>query len=446
MEDSRRRQGRMRRGRSALRRGTGLVLLVAVMTWSAACSGGSRSPAGPGGGDVSEAAAVPTASPTESSAASPTGPAGPTRAPELTPLLASVMYAPVPFEGSDGDTHLVYELEVTNFTQGEVTIDGLEVLDASTGDPVQTLGRRAVRSRLQPAGSRDSAGTLGPSQAATLFVHVTMPATDEVPADLTHELTATVEVAPPGANPVTERVAATTVDERTLPVLGPPLSGEGIIAADACCDATRHTRAILPIDGELFVSQRYAIDYEKIDDDGRIYVGDRLDPSSYVIYGDEVIAAAGGTVVAMINDLPEQTPGTFPENIPLDEADGNSVVVDIGDGFFANYAHMQPGSVRVEVGDEVRRGDVLGLVGNSGNTVAPHLHFHVMDGPSPLAAQGLPYLIDSFTVGEQTRSTEAFDKAEADGTPLVTVPSGDGRSHTDQLVLDQRIVTFEAAR
>ena len=63
---------------------------------------------------------------------------------------------------------------------------------------------------------------------------------------------------------------------------------------------------------------------------------------------------------------------------------------------FAFYAHLQPKGIRVKVGDKVRRGQVLALLGNSGNSDAPHLHFHVTDGNSPLGAEGLPYVIESF--------------------------------------------------
>ena len=205
-------------------------------------------------------------------------------------------------------------------------------------------------------------------------------------------------------------------------MLAAPLKGEGYLAADACCDAVRHTRALLAVNGQPFLSQRYAVDWEQIDAENRLYVGPRADVNSYAIFGDEALAAADGTVVVMVDGLAEQTPGLYPDNIPLPEADGNSVVLDIGNGFFINYAHFQPGSVRVQVGDTVKTGDVLGLVGNTGNSLVPHLHFHVQDGPSPLASQGLPYEFDSFTVTGQAVSTEAFDQAEADGTPLPLVP------------------------
>jgi hypothetical protein len=398
-----------------------VMCVLALVTLAGACSAPSEPAVPPATAPVADASAE--------------------SAHELTPILASVLDPPVPFEGSDGRTHLVYELQLTNFTPSDVTIDRVDVLDAARGEPVQTYGAPAVRDRLQTAGVRESAAGLGAAQMATLFVHVTLAPGKTVPGQLTHEVSATVE-GPAGTTSVTELVGQTSVDKRTLPVLSPPLTGRRIIAADACCDATRHTRAILPIDGQLFVSQRYAIDYEQLDGNDRIYVGDRLDPSSYSIYGDKALAVADGTVVATINDLKEQTPGKLPEDIPIEEADGNFVVIDIGDGFFANYAHFQPGSVRVQVGDRVQPGDVLGRVGNSGNSLAPHLHFHVMDGPSPLAAQGLPYLIDSFTVTGRGESTAAFDEAEAEGTPLPIVPGTDGAEHTDQLVLDQRIVTF----
>jgi murein DD-endopeptidase MepM/ murein hydrolase activator NlpD len=74
------------------------------------------------------------------------------------------------------------------------------------------------------------------------------------------------------------------------------------------------------------------------------------------------------------------------------------VILDLGQGRYAFYAHLQPGSLRVKLNDKVRRGQVLGLVGNSGNSTEPHLHFHVCDGNSPLASNGLPYVITEFQV------------------------------------------------
>ena len=216
------------------------------------------------------------------------------------------------------------------------------------------------------------------------------------------------------------------------------------LAADWCCDATHHTRVSLPINGRVWVEQCYAVDYEQLDADDSIYSGQKKDLDSYTIYGQEAIAAADSTVVKVIDGLPEQVPGVFPENISLEEADGNSVILDIGGGNYALYAHFQPNSIRVEEGDRVKRGDVLALVGNSGNSLAPHLHFHVMSTPQSLASNGLPYEVDSFTLtGRNTAGTEAFDKAEAEGTPLKVSPVDPAERVTGAMPLDQFVVSFD---
>jgi murein DD-endopeptidase MepM/ murein hydrolase activator NlpD len=82
-------------------------------------------------------------------------------------------------------------------------------------------------------------------------------------------------------------------------------------------------------------------------------------------------------------------------------------------------------------------------VGNSGNSVAPHLHFHVMSRPLSLGSNGLPYLIDAFTVTGQTAGTEAFDIAEAEGTRLEVTPLAPVAAVTNAMPLDQMVVTFD---
>lgn len=88
---------------------------------------------------------------------------------------------------------------------------------------------------------------------------------------------------------------------------------------------------------------------------------------------------------------------------------GNHVILDLGDGTYAVYAHVQRGSLRVKAGETVRVGQLLGRVGNSGNTTEPHLHFHLMDSPDLDNARGVPFTWrgvgvpannETFTVGE----------------------------------------------
>jgi murein DD-endopeptidase MepM/ murein hydrolase activator NlpD len=202
-------------------------------------------------------------------------------------------------------------------------------------------------------------------------------------------------------------------------------------------------RALLPLDGRFALAQRFAIDWEQLDAENRVVRGDLEKVESYNIFGRDVIAVADGTVVAMRNDLPEQVPGALPSGLPVDQADGNFVVLDVGQGAFALFAHMQPGSVTVAAGAKVKRGDVLGKVGNTGNTSAPHLHFHVMDGPSPLLANGIPYVIDRFRLtAVGAGGTADFDRAEATGSPMTLKMLADKPRLERLLPMDLSVVEF----
>jgi hypothetical protein len=418
-----------------------LVLVIALILALAGCGGGERAQSDTS--TTNESTQTPTEETAHGNSSTATT-AAVGNAQEFTPIVGEVPYAPIPFTGSDGRTHLVYEVEATNFTSGKTTIEQLEVLDADTDEVVATLDAKEVAARLQPAGLREPVDTLAPSMTAIIFLHVSFGGADLVPARLAHRLSLRAAAAPPGQRQITEEVAPTEVDHRGVVVVGPPLRGSNYLSADSCCDATRHTRATLPINGQVWLAQRYAVDYEQLDADNRVYSGRKKKLDSYTIYGQEAIAAADGTVVKVIDGLPQQKPGVFPEGISPDQADGNSVILDIGGGNYALYAHFQPGSIRVKEGEQVKRGEVLALVGNSGNSLAPHLHFHVMDGPESLASNGLPYVVDSFEItGRNTAGTEAFDEAEAKGTPLEVDRVDPAKRVTHVMPLDQIVVSFD---
>jgi Peptidase family M23 len=358
----------------------------------------------------------------------------------FTPLLLAVQDAPVPFNGSDGRMHLVYELWITNFSSGDATVEKVDVL--GDGTVLQTLDSADVAGRLQLAGSRESSGTMAKGTQGLLFLHVVLDKGVEIPRQLSHRLTTHVNAAPPGFQEMTESGGTTKVNRQAVVRIGPPLAGDGFISADSCCDATRHTRAALPVNGRVWVAQRYAVDWEQMDASGRIYAGPREDPKSYMIFGKPVLAVADATVVGLTDGLPEQTPGKFPSIISLDEADGNSVILDLGEHRYAMYAHMQPGSIKVRLHERVKRGQVIGLVGNSGNSVAPHLHFQVMDQVFSLASNGLPYEIDEFQVTGKTPGTAAFDDAESKGTPVAITAFSPAERMNGALPLDQLVVSF----
>src|SRR5439155_566704 len=77
---------------------------------------------------------------------------------------------------------------------------------------------------------------------------------------------------------------------------------------------------------------------------------------------------------------------------------GNYVKIDHGKDEYSFYAHLQPGGVRVHVGDHVKAGDVIGKLGSSGNSTEPHLHFHVCDAPDVLLCAGIPVNFSNITI------------------------------------------------
>lgn len=367
---------------------------------------------------------------------------GQSAAEQMTPLLLAVHDAPVPFNGSDGRTHLVYELAMTNFSSGDVTVQKVEVL--GDGADLQTLDAAALATRLQPAGMRDSAGMLPKSTHALLFLDVILAPGAATPHELSHRVAILASAAPPDRQNISETGGTISVDQQPVVQIGPPLRGVGYISADSCCDATRHTRAAMPVNGRVWISQRYAVDWEQLNTAGSIYSGPQQKLESYAIFGQPALAVADSVVASVVDGQPEQTPGKYPTNIPLADADGNCVILDLGEHRYTLYAHLQPGSIKVRRGDHVKLGQVLGLVGDSGNSIVPHLHFQVTAGPSSMASNGLPYEIRDFQVTGKVPGTAAFDKSETDGTPLPVTQIAPPKNVTNALPLDQYIISFPA--
>lgn len=201
--------------------------------------------------------------------------------------------------------------------------------------------------------------------------------------------------------------------------------------------------------GMLINSQRFAIDWKQINEAGAFFEGDKTKNESFVDYGAEVIAVADGTITSTLDELVPNTPGVLPARDPvlasqltINNVDGNFIIQDIGDSQYGFYAHLQKGSLLVKPGDTVQKGQVIAKLGNTGNSSVPHMHFHLMNGPSALGSDGLPYEIDAFEYAGQVDLTEY---READDYLSGTFPSGrlaTPEPRTDELPLLLAVVNF----
>lgn len=323
---------------------------------------------------------------------------------------------------------------------------------------LQELSGKALDELLSITGSTSgSSVTLGPGRSALLTLDVSLPEEVAVPNELVHRITVTrmmarldgdekkgVPLNPDAGIPatVTFTTLGTRVSDAPAVVLEPPLRGRRWLVVNGCCDVINpHRAAVMAFSGTIYVAERFAIDFVRLDGDGRLFIGPVDQLTSYGYFGVPVYAVADGAVAVVKDGDPEEVPGRLPAGKTVGNAGGNYVVLYIGGGRYAFFAHLKTGSIRVKHRDRVRAGDVLGYLGNSGNTTAPHLHFHVMDAVSPLVANGLPYVFTSFT-GEGRLPLGDIAPVFLEGKPGLVDRDALAGPHKDQLPLNSQVVEF----
>ena len=371
-------------------------------------------------------------------------PAEPRRGPEpsvATPVVANVLAAPVPVPATDGKVHLAYEVELTNVLAQEVTLTSLIVLDRDVS--LLNLSGDELANWTRIIGTPVPTTKIGPAQTAVVWLDVALDEGVTVPTQLMHAVGISVPEPKPPLFPatMTEHVAPVTVQTRKPVVISPPLAGPKWLDGNGCCDMGAHRMALNPINGQLWAAERFAIDYVQLGPDGRLFTGDQAKVESYPYFGADILAVADGPVVAAVDGLPEQVPGKSPTGLALDQYAGNHIVQDLGDGNYALYAHIKTGAVKVKPGDQLTVGQVIGSVGNTGNSDAPHLHFHVMSTPDPLRSDGLPFVFTSFKLDSRIASADDLGPL-LDGQPAPLQPGFAARDESSVMPLDLDVMTY----
>jgi hypothetical protein len=364
--------------------------------------------------------------------ADPTGTvAGPSGRIRVLPLtISAVEREAYPVRGSDGRYSVAYVLAAQNVTAQPVRITGFDVVDAANGE---TAGRVVVRgfrgedvegqvslSAERGGANSDSYATLiPPGQSGYLYVNVVFRNRVAIPCRLGHRVTAVLpDVA---GRPRYRAIAARIPVSRTdAVVLAPPLRGRNWLNLDGCCaEIGPHRFTVLTPQGRPRTPETFAIDFLQLDDRGRFFEGNLKKNENWAGFGAPVYASAPGRVVYARRNMVDNVPGSFPPSTTFNNAGGNLVITEIGPRQFIAYAHLLRGSVTVRVGDVVRRGQKLGKLGNSGNSDSPHLHFQVMDKPSLIEADPLPFVFDTMRLNGRFRGTaEELDAALFSETPL----------------------------
>ncbi|HTK79202.1 MAG TPA: M23 family metallopeptidase [Rhizomicrobium sp.] len=334
---------------------------------------------------------------------------------EAIPADLKVPFSPTPVN-AEGHRHIVYELHITNFGQTQLTLERLEVLDAASGKLLEGYDSQNLAGILARPGATGLADkrVIGPGLGAVAFIDVMTPISSHSPTALLHRLTFK-PFTPESASVEQSVVEGGRVRIQGTPIIiAPPLRSGAWLASHSLSNDSSHRRTLITLNGKTQIAQRFAIDWTRIGADGQIFRGNPAVNANWSPYGAEVLAVADGRVSDFADGIPENDPTSDKKAVPIsfDNAAGNHIILDLGQGRFALYAHLQPHSIRVRLGQHVKRGDVLALLGNSGKADAPHLHLQIMDTNSPLAAEGLPFEFDSFSLLGHVSSLKVF----VDGT------------------------------
>jgi murein DD-endopeptidase MepM/ murein hydrolase activator NlpD len=230
-------------------------------------------------------------------------------------------------------------------------------------------------------------------------------------------------------------------------IIKPPLKGTNWYIVNGFNNDGSHRRATFILNGNIQLPERFAVDIIKYNKQGQLLKGDPKLNTSYFAYGQTVYAVADGVVVNRRNDMNDNIPGQPITNLTSQTINGNYLLIKHDSNHYMYYAHMIPGSVQYKIGQHVKEGDFIGLLGNSGASTIPHLHFHVSNRPhsigndkfpSAINAQGIPWAIDQFvkkSYQSEGHSTLVYDiplKLSVDNTTIVK----------NQIVIQKNLVNF----
>jgi murein DD-endopeptidase len=318
-----------------------------------------------------------------------------------------------------GDSRqLFYELHVANYGRSDLTLDDLKITDAGDGAVLGDYAAAALGPMIwRPDAAAANARRLPAGGVAVIYVQTPLAGSGPAPRALAWRLSLSNPDPSKPAKDLTPIGGEIDIDRGPPLVIGFPFKGGDWAAVNGPSNASLHRRSLQQVNGTGRIAQRYAIDWIKLDGQGRAYHGDKTVAGNWTDFGVEVLAVADGKVSASHDGIPNNVPlNGRAVPITLETVGGNYLMIDLGGGRYGFYAHLQPGTQRVHVGDLVHKGQVLALLGNTGNSDAPHLHFHVADGDSPLGSEGVAYVFDAYqTLGragvEQVLSPDGWKPA-----------------------------------
>jgi biotin carboxyl carrier protein len=294
----------------------------------------------------------------------------------------------------NGEQIVYYELHLTNFSADTLRLKALLIKRTNDSSVVAEFDGDKLQSRFsQGAGKPGGKQLLAPGMAGVVYLEYNVSKTAQVVHELLLEATGVGK-----RSTYTIKGERLDMTKRTSLILGPPLNGGPWAAIYDPAWERGHRRVLYTVDGKARIPGRFAIDFIKLNQEGHYARNDEDSISNWLGYNADVLSVSPGTVVAVRNDYHESPTVSANPVPPAENATGNYIALDIGNNHIVFYEHLKPGSIRVNVGQQVSKGQVIAALGFTGQTTGPHLHFHVADRNAPLGAEGVPFVFERFTL------------------------------------------------
>ena len=296
---------------------------------------------------------------------------------------------------ADDKVLLSYELNITNAFTNSIVISKIDVIDFEKKKVISTFDSTYLNLHFLRPGIENYAEVLEMKNNGFGIANLWLSLTDEkVPKNFFHRIHFKIQNENGNVQEASVDLALQEFPEQTKLQIGLPFrKGKWFYVANA------HRDARLITEGKPTFPQRYAIDWVSLTSNNEFLVDSNENVQSFNTFQADLLAVSNGKVVFTKDGIPDNNPfkDNFDIEITRETVAGNYVVLDIGNGTYAFYGHLMPGSVTVDVGDIVKKGDVIGKLGNSGRSFLPHLHFHLeTKSKYPLGGEGIPYTIESF--------------------------------------------------
>lgn len=279
---------------------------------------------------------------------------------------------------------LEYELLISNQGAAPVVIHGVEATNGS-GKRVASLSGDDIAERL----SSEEEGQVKPGETAVLVMSVSAKDAEDLKS-VTHQIR--VSAGEGSAKAFNVMGGTVHVSQEARTDFAPPVRGGSWVVLGPFNPRLPGRRESVDVDGFRVFPHRFEMSLSKLADAVGTSAGSGAENADYAAFGEPVFAMADGRVLQVVNGVSDHGPGRPDATNP----DGNFVLTEVGDEYLV-YAGLQKGTIALKPGDRIKRGDLIGRIGNSGSSAEPELRVRLLTAPDPLRSTGLEFGFQSYS-------------------------------------------------